>query len=127
MLIVGGLIAGVAYPFWLFHTASILTLFPLVSGFLYLLSWRDKPRRTTVEYIERGAGPAQSRKRLRHALLTLGIVLVGPIGLLAILAFWASMSMFTSPTSRDVYFLWLAAEAWCIAFICSILAKWKYW
>ncbi len=128
LLIAGGLIAGVAYPFWLFLTPSILiTLFPLVSGLLYLLSWRERPGRTTVESIEKAPNLAQPRKRLRHALLILGIVIVGPIGLLGILFFWLMATFMQSATSWEDYFFWLHIEAWCLAFTCSILAARKYW
>jgi hypothetical protein len=126
-LIVGSLIAGVAYPVWLFHTASIITFFPLVSGFLYILSWRDRPGRTIVESTGKLPFPLQSRKRLRHAPLIVGIVIAGPIGLLAVLYFWANMSFEHPIRSWDLYFLWIAVEGWCLALACSILAARKYW
>ncbi len=127
LLIVGGLIAGVVYPLWLFHISSILTLFPLVSGFLYLLSWRERPRRTTIESVEKEPSQAQPQKSLPHALLISGIVITGPIGLLAVLVYWLNTTFLTSPSFWEAYLMWVFLEVWCVALTCAILARRRYW
>jgi len=122
LLIVAGLLTGIVYPLYLFSTWSILTLFPLVSGFLYLLSRRERLRCAVVE-----SGQKESEKHLPHGLLVTGIIVVGPIGLLAVLFYGLSIAFLQSPTTLEQYIFWLLVEVWGFSLTCAILARRKYW
>jgi hypothetical protein len=127
LLIVVGLLIGIVYPLFLFSTWSILTLFPLVSGLLFILSRREKLRYITLESIDKEPGEVQLKKYLPHSLLVSGIVVVGPIGLLAVLFYGLSIAFLQSPTSMEQYIFWLLIEVWCFALTCVILTRRMYW
>ena len=139
LMIGGGLIAGVAYPLWLFHTASILTLFPLLSGLLFLLSWRERPVPIKVEALERAPSPVQTRIGRSYTPVIFGIGAAGFISLLPVLSNVILLPYLSYIFSVDrlyiswwnlrweLYFILLYTEAWCLAITCSILAVRKYW